>query len=73
MMDLIQTLVKHFHIGKGEREEEFGKGSKKENWESRSYMRKSTRNPRVFTSRDYMKYRSLGKNMPYNPCIPGAT
>jgi len=36
-------------------------------------MRKSTRNPRVLTSRDYMKYHSLGKNMPYNPCSPGAT
>jgi len=56
MMDLIQTLVKHFHIGKGEREEEFGKVSK-ENWESGSYM----------------KYRSLGKNMPYNLCILGVT
>ena len=57
-MDLIQTLVKHFHIAPGlqgrtelgkEREEEFGKGSKKENWESGSYM----------------KYRSLGSNMSY--------
>ena len=26
-------------------------------------MRKSTRNPRVLTSRTYMKYRSLGKNI----------
>jgi hypothetical protein len=34
-------------IGKGEREGEFGKGSKKEKWESGSYM----------------KYRSLGSNM----------
>jgi len=67
MMDLIQIpdIGQNFHIGKGEREEECGKGNKKENWESWSYMRKSTRNPRVFTTRDYMKYRSLGKNMPY--------
>ena len=44
-------------------------------------MRKSTRNLWVlpihrlgtYISRDYMKYRSLGKNMPYNPCIPGVT
>ena len=36
-------------------------------------MRKSTRNLRVLTSRTYMTYFSLGKNMPYKSCNPGAT